>query len=100
MGAARYYNECDLIVTTTSSNVTVRAGNWDNFALLTPDTGATNGNSGYSFVQTNASFYDAREQKWTLTTDINVGALTNWMKAAAGGKPLNTYASSVRRDIS
>jgi hypothetical protein len=96
MGSARYYNECDLIVTVTSSNVTVRAGNWDNFALQTPDTVATNGNSGYSFVQTNASFYDAREQKTTLTTDINVGAMTNWMRATAGGKPLNTYASSVR----
>ena len=36
MGAARYYNECDLIVTTTSTNVTVRAGNWDGFAPLSP----------------------------------------------------------------
>jgi hypothetical protein len=95
MGAARYYNECDLIITTTSSNVTVRAGQWDNFASLTPDTSATNGNSGFSFVQTNASFYDAREQKWTVTTDINVGALTNWMRSAAGGAALNTYAGQV-----
>jgi hypothetical protein len=93
MGAARYYNQCDLIVTTTATNVTVRAGSWDNFASLTPDTVATNGNSGYSFVQTNASFYDAREQKWTVTTDINVGALTNWMNSATGGKPLNQLAS-------
>ncbi|MGO8929931.1 MAG: hypothetical protein ACLQU3_23940 [Limisphaerales bacterium] len=95
MGAARYYNECDLIVTTTSSNVTVRAGCWDGFQALTNDTVATNGNSGYSFVQTNASFYDAREQKWTLTTDINVGALTNWMRGSGGGASLNTYASLV-----
>ena len=95
MGAARYYNECDLIVTTTSTNVTVCAGQWDNFATLNPDTGTTNGNSGYSFVQTNASFYDAREQKWTLTTDINVAALTNWMRSAVGGSALNTYAGLV-----
>jgi hypothetical protein len=95
MGAARYYNECDLIVTTTSSNVTVRAGDWDGFQTLTNDTVATNGNSGYSFVQTNASFYDAREQKWTLTTDINVGALTNWMRGSGGGASLNQYASLV-----
>jgi hypothetical protein len=95
MGAARYYNECDLIVTTTATNVTVKAGDWDSFATLTPDAPATNGNTGYSFIQTNASFYDAREQKWTLTTDINVGALTNWMNAASGGKSLNQLASSV-----
>ena len=93
MGVARYYNECDLIVTTTATNVTVRAGYWDGFQTLTNDTVATNGNSGYSFVQTNASFYDGREQKWTVTTDINVGALTNWMNSASGGKPLNQLAS-------
>ena len=92
MGAARYYNQCDLIVTTTATNVTVRAGNWDNFASLNPDTGTTNGNSGFSFVQTNASFYDAREQKWTVTTDINVGALTNWMRGS-GGNALNQLAT-------
>ena len=95
MGAARYYNQCDLIVTTTATNVTVRAGNWDNFASLTPDTVATNGNSGYSFVQTNASFYDAREKKWTVTTDINVRALTNWMRGS-GGSALNQLASQTK----
>ena len=93
MGAARYYNECDLIVTTTTTNVTVRAGSWDSFAQLSPDTGTTNGNSGFSFVQTNASFYDAREQKWTVTTDIDVGALTNWMNSVSGGKTLNQLTS-------
>ena len=94
LGAARYYNQCDLIVTTTATNVTVRAGSWDNFALLSPDTATTNWNSGYSFVQTTNSFYDAREQKWTVTTDINVGALTNWMRNASNGVSLNQYAIS------
>jgi hypothetical protein len=92
MGAARYYNECDLIVTTTLTNVVVRAGAWDGFAALNTDTPTTNGQSGYSFVQTNASFYDAREQKWTQTTDINVAALTNWMRGSVGA-PLNQYKS-------
>ena len=93
MGAVRYYNQCDLIVTTTATNVTVRAGNWDGFAPLDPDTVATNGNSGFSFVKTNASFYDAREQKYTLTTDINVAALTNWMRGSGGGAALNQSAT-------
>jgi len=89
MGSARYYNECDLIVTTTSSNVTVRGGGWDSFAVIPADTGGSNGYSGYPFVQTNASFYDGREQKWTQTTDINVGALTNWLRGTGGGAGIN-----------
>ena len=93
MGQARYYNQCDLIVTTTATNVIVQAGSWDNFAAVPPDQVATNGSSGYSFVQTTNTFYDAREQKWTQTTDINVRALTNWMRAA--GSSLNASASYV-----
>ena len=96
MGTSRYYNQCDLIVTVTASNVTVNAGLWDNFAAQSPDTVATNGNTGYSFVQTNASFYDAREKKWTLTTDLNVKTLTNWMNSASGGKSLNQLASATK----
>jgi len=94
MGAARYYNLCDLVVTTTTTNVTVKAGNWDAFSTVAPDTVATNGSTGYSFIQTNASFYDAREQKWTLTTDIDIGALTNWIKAPSGGNSLNQLATT------
>ncbi len=94
MGQARYYNNCDLIVTTTATNVTVQAGAWDNFALVATNTLATNGNTGYSFVETNASFYDGREQKWTQTTEIDVRALTNWMRAANGGLPLNQKINS------
>ncbi len=93
LGAARYYNQCDLIVNTTGTNVTVQAGYWDGFVPLAHDIGTTNGNSGYSFVQTNASFYDAREQKWTVTTDIDVGALANWMSGTNAGAALNQAAS-------
>jgi len=94
MGQARYYNNCDLIITTTATNVTVQAGAWDNFALVATNTLATNGNTGYSFVETNASFYDGREKKWTQTTEIDVRALTNWMRAANGGLPLNQKINS------
>ena len=37
MGKARYYNQCDLVITTTSTNVTVEAGNWYSFAAVVPD---------------------------------------------------------------
>ncbi|HOX58655.1 MAG TPA: hypothetical protein P5205_20635 [Candidatus Paceibacterota bacterium] len=91
MGQARYYNQCDLIITTTATNVTVQTGAWDNFTQVPPDQVATNGNSGYSFIQTTNSFYDGREKKWTQVTDINVGALTNWMQISGsnGGYAIN-----------
>lgn len=90
MGSARYYNQVDLIITTTSTSVTVQSGSWDNFATVPTDIPATNGATGYSFIQTNSTFYDEREQKMTLMTDVNVGALTNWMRSPSGGQTLNT----------
>ncbi len=97
MGSVRYYNQTDLIITTTPTSVTVQAGLWDNFAAIPPDQTATNGSTGYSFIQTNASFYDEREQKMTLTTDLNVTALTNWMVNTSpnGGASVNQYKKLV-----
>ncbi len=94
MGSARYYNQVDLIITTTSTAVTVQAGNWDSFATVLPDSPATNGSTGYSFIQTNATFLDSREGKYTLTTDVNVAALTNWMTGSGAGATLNSYKLS------
>ena len=97
MGSVRYYNQVDIIITTTPTKVTVTTGSWDNFATITPDSPATNGSTGYSFIQTNSSFYDAREQKTTLVTDLNVAALTNWMNnpTPVGGRSLNTLKSTM-----
>jgi len=85
LGKARYYNQCDLVITTTSTNVTVAAGNWYSFAAVVPDA-----SPGYSFVKTNASFYDAREGKNTFVTDVDIAALGKWMTNAGAG--LNTLA--------
>lgn len=91
-GQERYYNKADLVVTTTATNVLVQAGNWDNFATLTPDVpGTSNTPPQYSFIKTNASFYDQREGKSTITTDIDVGAFNRWM--TNGGASLNTLAN-------
>ena len=90
-GAARMYNKCDLVITTTAAGVAVATGNWDNFLPLVGDTSAgalTNG--GYSFVNTNATFFDARENKWTTTTEIDVAALSKWM--ANSGSTFNSLA--------
>lgn len=79
-GQQRYYNKCDLIITTTNGSLTVAAGLWAGLTNLPPDVPANGTNpASYSFIKTNASFYDEREQKWTLVTDLDVAALGNWM---------------------
>jgi hypothetical protein len=87
VGQQRFYNKADLVITVTSTNTVVQAGEWNRFQTLTPDLGSGT-NATYSFITTNASFYDAREQKNTVTTDLDVGALTNWM--ANAGASINT----------
>jgi hypothetical protein len=81
MGQQRFYNKADLVVTVTATNTLVQTGEWNHFQALSPDVGSGT-NASYSFIATNATFYDAREQKNTLTTDLDVGALTNWMANA------------------
>jgi len=84
LGHVRYYNNVDLIVTTTPTNVTVKAGRWDGFLAQTPDVaGTTNTPAHFSFIKTNATFFDAREGKNTVVTDIDVAALAKWMTNAA-----------------
>ena len=82
MGKQRYFNKSDLIVQVTDSGVGVETGQWNGFASVPRD--STNG---YSFVRTNLSFFDTRENKWTLGTEIDVGALKSWMGSA--GSSLN-----------
>jgi hypothetical protein len=95
-GVQRYYNKCCLIVTTTDTNVFVTTGPWNGRALLLPDVaGTTNSPPRYSFINTNTSFYDEREAKSTLLTEINVGLFNQWLTNSAtnGGALLNTFAT-------
>ncbi len=92
IGQQRYYNKADLVVTVTPTNTLVQSGEWNHLQILSPDLGAGT-NASYSFVTTNASFYDAREQKNTVTTDLDVVALTNWM--AHSGAAINTTLALV-----
>jgi hypothetical protein len=87
VGQQRFYNKADLVINVTSTNTVVETGEWNHFQPLSPDVGSGT-NSSYSFITTNASFYDAREQKNTLTTELDVTALTNWM--ANAGASVNT----------
>ena len=92
MGRERYYNKVDLIVTTTALGTAVIAGNWGSWQPLSPDEAVATNKTGYSFVRTNATFWDARENKWTVTTDIDVTSFGLWM--TNGGAPLNSLAMS------
>jgi hypothetical protein len=87
LGAARQYNLSDLIVTTTASGVTVKSGLWDLNTPLNPD--LTNG--GYSFIFTTNQFFDQRENKTALVTDLDVAAFNRWLTNTGpnGGAALN-----------
>jgi hypothetical protein len=92
MGQQRYYNQVDLIVTTSPLGiVSVRAGLWDSSALIPPDAGLE-----YSFVAATNIFYDAREAKTNLVTQIDVGKFNQWLTNASltSGASLNTAAQS------
>jgi hypothetical protein len=90
MGAQRYYNQVDLLVTTLPTGVVkVTPGLWNPTYLIKPD--VTNNNS-YSFVKTNSTFKDTRENKFTILTEIDVAAFNLWLTNA--GKPLNNMAKS------
>jgi hypothetical protein len=88
LGAARLYNQADLIVTTFPNGlVSVMAGLWDLKTAVPPD--LTNG--GYSFITTTNTFFDQRENKSALVTDLDVGAFNKWLTntTPTGGAALN-----------
>jgi len=92
LGAARFYNQTDLIITTFPPNaafpngyVSVMSGLWD---LNTPVKGdVTNGV--YSFITTTNTFYDGRENKWAQVTDLDIGLFNQWLTNTTGGAALN-----------
>ena len=96
MGRERFYNKSDLVIITTNDSVTVQFNTYeDGSAFATVPTNSIGGgtNSGYSFINTNASFYDYREGKAVLATEINIAAFTNWL-ASSNGFTFNLQAQS------
>lgn len=93
-GRERYYNKSDLIIITTNNSVTVKFNEFEDGSSLTlvpTNTLTSGGKTGYTFVNTNVSFYDFREGKQVQATEIDVVALTNWM-AGSSGYALNQLA--------
>lgn len=94
-GRERFYNKSDLVIITTSNAVTVQFNKFEDgslFSVVATNGPVAGGNTGYSFVNTNVSFYDYREGKQVVGTQIDVAALTNWL--SAGGYSLNVLAQS------
>ena len=96
MGQQRFYNECDLIVVVSNSNVTVKSGLFNNFgtAIPSPQYGL--------FVNTNASFYNRREAKTVQTTEIDISKLRSWsatntvLRASLGRDVSSIYVADMR----
>jgi hypothetical protein len=95
VGSQRLYNHADLVILATNDSVTVQFNNYEDGTgyTLVPTNAVGSGSTGYSFVNTNLSFYDYREGKTVMGTEIDIQALTNWL-ASAGGYSFNVLAQS------
>lgn len=72
MGKQRYYNKADLLVLVSNTTVTVKSGAWNSFAANVSWSEAS------TFINTNVSFYNAREGRTVKATQIDVGKLRTW----------------------
>ncbi len=87
LGAERYYNQVDLVVTVANGFVSVKPGLWDPLDPPLPQD-ITNG---YSFITTTNTFYDQRELKNVQVTQFDVNLFNKWMTNTApkSGSALN-----------
>jgi hypothetical protein len=77
MGKQRLYNKSDLIILVSNATVTVKINTTEDGENVVKIT-----NNVSSFINTNVTFYDYRESNYVLATEINVAALTNWMRTS------------------
>jgi hypothetical protein len=72
IGRERYFNQADLLITVTNTNIYVTTGYFNGFSTSVPS------NQLNLFVLTNTSFFDWREHKTVCPINIDVGAFTAW----------------------
>jgi hypothetical protein len=89
-GKLRYYNNVDMILTIGNTNMVAETG-----PGIPTHVTVTNGLT--SFIQTNASFYNGRENKTVKPTDINIGGLNTWLSGS--GSALNSAVNTKRGHI-
>jgi hypothetical protein len=99
LGHLRYYNEVDLLVTVSDTNVTASSGEFNNFTTSVPAAEVNN------FVTLTNSFYDWRESKTIEPVDLDIGALKAWsatngnVRTALGGRDINSVYVYDRRTV-
>jgi hypothetical protein len=71
LGRLRYYNECDMVITVSDTNVMATSGAYNGFVTQITNTDVN------LFVST-TNFWDARENKTVESIDIDVGQLATW----------------------
>lgn len=94
MGQQRFYNKSDLIITVNTNGITVSAGLGAAGATATSYTMASNEVS--SLVNTNGSFWDAREEKTVRPINLNIGNLRN---LSTSNTLLRTAMDNLGRDV-
>ena len=81
LGQQRYYNNADLIVVVSNSNVSVTSGRWNSFGT------SLNTKEVSTFVSTNVSFFSTRENKTVQAIQIDVAGLKSWNATNASIRP-------------
>jgi hypothetical protein len=109
-GRQRYHNKADLVITTTTTNTLLvkfnSSGDGTSFTPI-PDASLKTG-SNYTFIRTNAAFYDYREGKQVLGTEIDVAKFNQWMTTnnvgmtlvSQKGRALNSVYVNDARSVS
>jgi hypothetical protein len=72
VGLQRYYNQADMVILVTDSAITATSGSVNGFATTVPTSQAK------FFINTNVTFFNAREGKNIRCTDIDVNKLRQW----------------------
>lgn len=68
MGKQRYYNKADLVILVSNNTVFAKSK------------GRSINSTNLTFLSTNQTFYNAREQKWVRSIDIDVSKLNVWIQ--------------------
>ncbi len=87
LGRQRYHNKADLIIHATATNTLLvlfnSSGDGTSYSVV-PDASLRTGTN-YTFIATNSTYYDYRERKSVVGTEIDVGKFRRWMETNSVG---------------
>lgn len=96
MGQQRFYNNCDVVILVTNGEVSIRGG-----GVCKGEGSKIKWQYATNWLSTNATFYDQREQKTVVATEIDIGKFIQWAtNTDANVNPIgNTLAKNYGRTI-